>query len=224
VERISLGPLLADGARLAARSGAALLVAAVGFGAVAAAVALGGGRWMPLVLLVDLPVAALVTGGGWRGLRRLPQVLAIMTLVYLVAGALGLAVLLPTGGHLRSSAGIALLLMWCAIEIVLYSRWFVVVPVAMHEGVRGALARSGQLTAPVRRALGALLVVVLAFFVGGSLVTEVVVGGGDARWFWTAPACAVWAAFSLLRAGLAAVAYRELRAEPEPLHLEQVFD
>jgi hypothetical protein len=250
VEPFSIGAVMVAAARLGAKACLRFAPAIAGaIAAVIAAVAAGGRGWMALVLVAEIPIAALVSQSvlaemrGKRAslaatVRTVPKVAGVMIAVWLVAAALFVALMLPVmAGGVGPAPGLALVLGAGAIEVVLYSRWFVVVPVAVFEkvGVREALARSGVITAPQRRALIAIVALVFVGFVGAELVVDQALGVDRSRWFVDAAAppavrytgIALWLLLAAFRAALSAAAYHLLRQDYEggsPEELEAIFE
>jgi hypothetical protein len=164
--------------------------------------------------------------------------MGIMAVACLVSGALGIGLFLPALAA-GDRGGYAMLLVfgvWLAIVLMLYSRWFVAMPAVVVEriGVFAALRRSTQLTAGRRREIAAILVVLAAMFVGGSLVVELCLRVRWSVWFFderAAPGVAaaglvLWTMIAVLRASFAAAAFHHLRQDAEgasPEKLDEIF-
>jgi hypothetical protein len=245
VEPFSIGAVVAAGMRLGARSCVRLAPAIVViFGPLVAAVAMGRRGWMPLALLLEVPVAMMVTHAvvgelrGARpsviasvkaGLRSAVPALCVMAIVCVVAAAVGIGLLLPALGAAEGSGGdlvlVGLFAVWVIVVVMLYSRWFVAMPALVVErpGVFGALRRSTLLTKGRRQQLAALLVIVAAMLVGGSLVVELALDVRASRWFvdprassaMAAAGLVLWVLIAVLRASFAAAAYHHLRQDAE---------
>jgi hypothetical protein len=254
VEPFSIGAVVAAGMRLGARCLVRLApVIVVIVGPLVVVVARGGNEWMWLAAVLEVPVAAMVSHAvlgelsGRRprvrasigaGLRRSGPALGVMAVACLVSGALGIGLFLPAfaaddrGGY----AMLVVFAVWVAIVVMLYSRWFVAIPAIVVEriGVFAALRRSTQLTAGKRREIAAMLVVLAAMFVGGSLVVELIWRVRRSVWFFdesasravAAAGLVLWTMIAVLRASFAAAAYHHLRQDAEgasPEKLDEIF-
>jgi hypothetical protein len=215
VERFSAGAVLSTGLRMFARVGVRylpvilILHAPILYFHVMAHLAAPGvdqaiaaeraGEWNLLLVLLEIPIAAIVTQAVVRelrgkqpsvvdcvaaGLRRTLPALGVMLLVYLVVFALSFAIGLPAGAAaaLDRTGVISVLyvIAMVAMIIAIYTRWFVAIPAIVIErpGVAGALTRSGELTEGRRLHILGVIVASNVLFVA-LLVMVRVLGDAD---------------------------------------------
>ena len=243
MERFSAGLVLSTGLRMFARHGLRFLPFAM---ILHVPLLLLPARSDLLTFVVDVPAAAMIShavvhdlrgarAGFWSsvasGLVRTPHSLGVMFLVLLVSAAVFIAVgSIPVVGEAPALLVILCLAGVATVIVLLYSRWFVVIPAVVLErpGLVGALSRSGAMTRGRRAQIVAVLVLVgvahaAAFVTIAYLHREQRI---DDPWIRVAY-LGLFALFGPLRAALSATAYHHLRTEREagsPEQLAKVFD
>jgi len=248
VERFSVGIVMSSGLRQLVRVTVRFLPLLVVVYAPTLYLLSVNPDWWAVTLLVDVPVAAILSHGivhelaGERptvwasitaGLRRTPTALGAVLLMLFIVAAILAAIVLPV----RVGGGSAVFVVVAVIgvggaSLSLYSRWFVVIPAIVHEdpGAAGALSHSSDLTRGHRLAIVAILLLGTAAYVG-SLAALVMVGL-DGDWdalevgWATVAGDALGVVFALYRMTMSATAYHCIRAEKQaasPEELARVF-
>lgn len=206
-------------------------------------------------LLLDVPLAAMLIYLVVRalhgehatayeclatGVRRAVPALVIMVLIGLVALMLAIVILGPVAEGGPALAAV-ILPTYVAILLVLYARWYVVIPASVVErpGILRAFARSATLTAGRRWSLAAVVVISYAVEVGVIVVCWLVLlpdfdSAEPAHRAATRAALPTFMVtqvvasilFASVRAVLSATAYVQLRRDKDgvdPAQLAEVF-
>jgi hypothetical protein len=251
VQVFAIGNVLAVAARVAPRVAVRQAPAIALVGGLAVAIAIAAPTWSWLVLLLDVPLAAIITAavvgllddrppGAFAtvsaGLRRTPSALAVVLLIYLVSFAIAVGMIIPIEGSAQldptAALPLALLAGFAFCLVMLYAHWFVALCVAVAEraGPVAALRRSGELTRGRRLQLGAIVVFLGGLWLVVTLAVDRLLGGGaplrgDA--LRAGSAMALWVGFAVLRAVISAVAYCSIRRDVEaasPAELRRIFE
>jgi hypothetical protein len=252
VETFSIGNVLGVAARTAPRAAARQAAAIAVVAGVAVTLSIVAPAWSWLVLVLDVPLAAIVTAAVVgvlddespgvlatiaAGLRRTPSALAVTLLIYLVTFAIAFGMILPIGGAASvdptAAMPVMLLIGFVFCLVLLYAHWFVALGAAVTEraGPLAALRRSGELTRGRRLQLGAIVVFVGGLWLLVTLVADWLIGGGEPirgrGALRTGVSMGLWVGFAVLRAAISATAYCMIRRDVEaasPEELRRIFD